>query len=68
VNLNNAVGGMERAHDELHRAGKDLLPFCESGDIPWHLHQRLIEIREAVRDVESQISEHVVATTETDHA
>lgn len=67
MNLNEPAGCLERAHDEVHKAGLALHSICETGELSWHVHKLVMEIREDIRNVEAQIAEHVMATTESDH-
>jgi hypothetical protein len=60
VSVTDAMRNLDRAGDSLLQAGKDLQPYCENEQIPWHLHQVLCRVREELRDLEAAIGEHVV--------
>ena len=68
MSVTDAMRQIDLADDNLLQAAKDLLPYVENGQIPGHLHQQLTMLREAVRDLEARIGEHVLAATEASDA
>lgn len=60
MSVTDAMRNLDSAGDSLLQAGKDLQPYCENEQIPWHLHQVLCRVREELRDLEAAIGEHVV--------
>lgn len=63
MSVTDAMRQTDLADDHLLQAAKYLHPYCESGQLPWHLHQQVLMLREAVRDVEARIGEHVMEAT-----
>jgi hypothetical protein len=59
---------LDEADDNLLQGAKFLHPYCESNQLPWHLHQQLLMLREAVRDLEARIGEHVMQESEAGDA
>ena len=68
MSVTDAMRQIDLADDNLLQAAKDLLPYIENGQVPPHLHQQLTMLREAVRDLEARIGEHVVSVTESSDA
>ena len=60
MGISEGMRSLDLADDLLHKAGRELLPFMESGALPPHLHMEVIRIREELRDVEAKIGEHVM--------
>ena len=60
MSVTDAMRNLDSAGDSLLQAGKDLLPYCENDQIPWHLHQMLCKVRDDLRGLEAAIGEHVV--------
>ena len=69
MGISEGMRSLDLADDLLHKAGRELLPFMESGALPPHLHMEVIRLREELRDLEAKIGEHVMALAgETEHA
>ena len=60
MGISEGMRSLDLADDLLHKAGRELLPFMESGALPPHLHMEVIRIREELRDLEAKIGEHVM--------
>lgn len=60
MGISEGMRSLDLADDHLHKAGRELLPFMESGALPPHLHMEVIRIREELRDLEAKIGEHVM--------
>lgn len=60
VGISEGMRCLDLADDQLHKAGRELLPYMESGALPPHLHMEVIRLREELRDVEAKIGEHVM--------
>lgn len=68
MSVTDAMRQIDQADDNLLQAAKDLLPYIDNGQVPPHLHQQLTMLREAVRDLEARIGEHILAAAETTDA
>lgn len=68
MSVTDAMRQLDLADDNLLQAAKYLHPYCESHQLPWHLHQQLLMLREAVRDLEARIGEHVMEKAEATDA
>lgn len=55
---------LDQADDLVHKAGKEFLPLMENGPLPPHFYMEVISLREALRDLEARIGEHVMAIIE----
>ena len=64
MGISEGMRSLDLADDQLHKAGRELLPFMESGALPPHLHMEVIRLREELRDLEAKIGEHVMAIAE----
>lgn len=51
---------LDKADDHLHAAAKGLLAMLEAGQIPPHIHEQGSMLREAVRDFEARLGEHIL--------
>ena len=60
MGISEGMRSLDLADDLLHKAGRELLPFMESGALPPHLHMEVIRLREELRDLEAKIGEHVM--------
>jgi hypothetical protein len=69
MSIGDAMRALDLADDQIHKAGRNLLPNVEAGDFPPHLYMEVLRLREELRDLEAKIGEHVMAVAgETEHA
>ncbi len=68
MSVTEVMRSLDLADDNLHAACKGLLVMMESNQIPPHIHQQASMLREAVRDFEARLGEHVLAASEAPDA
>jgi len=69
VGIEEGMRSLDLADDQVHKAGKEILPAMEQGLVPPHLYMEILRVREELRDLEARIGEHVMTLAgETDHA
>lgn len=61
MGTNEAMGKLHDSEQQLHKAGRELLPLMEAGAFPPHLYMEVLRMREEVRDLEARIGEYVMS-------
>ena len=61
MGIEGGMRSLDLADDQLHKAGRELLPLMEAGTLPPHIYMEVVRLREEVRDVEAKIGEYVMA-------